>query len=264
MARIGIFGGTFHPIHCGHLKIARAALEQYELDQILFMPAGTPPHKQIDGQVTAQERLDMVKAAVEQENHAAGKSQYAVSDYEIMQKGKSYTYKTLTYFCEKFPNNQYYFLIGEDSLRSFSTWRYPQQICQKAQILVAVRQKWNACDMRSLQAEIANKQSKFGNCFHLLETENFPISSTEIRQCLYQGIDVSQWLPTAVCDYISEHGLYKKQNHTYDLSSMEHLLEKELNPGRYRAYAGGNVYRFVSRHALSLPDFGRDDSRAAS
>lgn len=238
MARIGIFGGTFNPIHNGHLKIAYAALEQYQLDQVLFMPAGIPPHKQVDGHISAGHRLAMVQAAVEDENMKMHVSRFAVSDYELLQGGKSYTYKTLEYFCRRFPQNEYYFVIGEDSLRSFSTWRNPEKICEMARLLVAVRQDQSGCDMRELQREIDENRKRFGSEIYLLQTENFPVSSTEIRKFLYQNDPIRNLLPGKVYDYILEYGLYKMKNTNYDLESMEHVLKKELSSQRYRHTMG--------------------------
>ena len=111
--KIGILGGTFNPIHLGHLQIAYAALEQFHLDQVLFIPAGQPPHKDIFQDVSAWQRYEMVREAI------SGEPAFAISDMEIRSEGKSYTYRTLRYLTRLYPRNQYYFILGEDSLESF-------------------------------------------------------------------------------------------------------------------------------------------------
>ena len=173
----------------------------------------------------------MVRAAI------LGQDGFAVSDYEIRQKQKSYTYKTLEYFCREFPGNEYYFIIGEDSLQSFSTWRYPEKICARAKILVAIRQDAGSFDVGSLRREIEENYRKFGQRLQMLRTQNFPISSTQIRQNLYQDETVEERLPKEVYDYIRNHGLYKMKKE-YDIKSMEQTLKKELTNERYRHTQG--------------------------
>lgn len=135
-----------------------------------------PPHKDIFQDVSAWQRYEMVREAI------SGEPAFAISDMEIRSEGKSYTYRTLRYLTRLYPRNQYYFILGEDSLESFSTWRKPQAICDCAQILAAVRQDLAEADTRKLEEEIERCRSQFGPVFHLLRTENFPVSSTRIRQ----------------------------------------------------------------------------------
>ena len=232
MANIGILGGTFNPIHRGHLQIARAAFEQYGLDRILFMPAGLPPHKDIAQGVSAIQRYEMVKTAV------AGEEAFCASDYEIRKGGKSYTYETLQELTRDHPKDTFYFIIGEDSLQSFSTWRNPAIICEHAQILAAVRQDLSDPDMERFYEEIRQCRELFGPGIHILKTENFPVSSTEIRQQIYENDQVKEWLPEGVYTYIMEHGLYKMEKETYDLEQIRKQVKEALTKERYRHTEG--------------------------
>ena len=252
--KIGILGGTFNPIHLGHLQIAYAALEQFHLDQVLFIPAGQPPHKDIFQDVSAWQRYEMVREAI------SGEPAFAISDMEIRSEGKSYTYRTLRYLPRLYPRNQYYFILGEDSLESFSTWRKPQAICDCAQILAAVRQDLPEADTRKLEEEIERCRSQFGPVFHLLRTENFPVSSTRIRQELGSAHKdenlLRQWLPERVLAYIAKYQLYQREGKTMDLDEIRDALKKELTKSRYR-HTEGVMYTAAAlamRYLCSMED----------
>ena len=252
--KIGILGGTFNPIHLGHLQIAYAALEQFHLDQVLFIPAGQPPHKDIFQDVSAWQRYEMVREAI------SGEPAFAISDMEIRSEGKSYTCRTLRYLTRLYPRNQYYFILGEDSLESFSTWRKPQAICDCAQILAAVRQDLPEADTRKLEEEIERCRSQFGPVFHLLRTENFPVSSTRIRQELGSAHKdenlLRQWLPERVLAYIAKYQLYQREGKTMDLDEIRDALKKELTKSRYR-HTEGVMYTAAAlamRYLCSMED----------
>ncbi len=252
--KIGILGGTFNPIHLGHLQIAYAALAQFHLDQVLFIPAGQPPHKDIFQGVGAWQRYEMVQEAIQDE------PAFAISDMEIRSEGKSYTYRTLRYLTRHHPENQYYFILGEDSLESFSTWRNPQAICDCAQILAAVRQDLGETDNRKLEEEIEHCRSRFGPVFHLLHTENFPVSSTRIRQEISSGNRdenlLRQWLPDRVLAYIQKYHLYRTEGNGMDLDEIREVLKKELTKSRYR-HTEGVMYTAASlamRYLCSMED----------
>ena len=252
--RIGILGGTFNPIHLGHLQIAYAALKQFHLDQVLFIPAGQPPHKDIFQDVSAWQRYEMVREAI------SGEPAFAISDMEIRSEGKSYTYRTLRYLTRLYPRNQYYFILGEDSLESFSTWRKPQAICDCAQILAAVRQDLAEADTRKLEEEIERCRSQFGPVFYLLRTENFPVSSTRIRQELgsvHRDENLlGQWLPERVLAYIAKYQLYQREGKTMDLDEIRDALKKELTKSRYR-HTEGVMYTAAAlamRYLCSMED----------
>lgn len=132
--RIGIMGGTFDPIHIGHLILAEKAYEELDLDEVWFMPSGNPPHKQNRaGRASDKQRVEMVRRAIADNPH------FRLSTEEMHPEGYTYTYETLERLHEKYPDYIYYFIIGADSLYDFDMWRRPDRICKAASLLVATR-----------------------------------------------------------------------------------------------------------------------------
>ena len=132
--RVGIMGGTFDPIHIGHLMLAECAYEQFQLEKIMFMPSGNPPHKRnrTDG-ASDEQRTEMVRLAI------ADNVRFVLDTEEMERKGLSYTNETLRRLNEKHPDTDYYFIIGGDSLMAFDTWKNPEVICQNCILVAAVR-----------------------------------------------------------------------------------------------------------------------------
>ena len=122
MARIGIMGGTFDPIHNGHLQLGRQAREEYHLEQVWFMPSGQPPHKKDHAVTDAWTRLEMVRLAI------AGQKGFSLSDFEIRRPGNTYTAQTLKLLSEAYPENLFYFIIGADSLYDIEKWYRPDLV----------------------------------------------------------------------------------------------------------------------------------------
>lgn len=132
--KIGIMGGTFDPIHVGHLILGEKAYEQLGLDKILFMPAGNPPHKRNrKGRASDEQRVEMVNLAIQ------GNPHFELSLIEMNAEGFTYTYCTLETLKKQNPDTDYYFIIGADSLYNFATWMEPARICQACTIVVATR-----------------------------------------------------------------------------------------------------------------------------
>ena len=132
--RIGIMGGTFDPIHIGHLILGETAYEQFHLDQVLFMPAGNPPHKRNrSNRATDEQRTEMVKIAIASNPH------FALSLEEMNQDGFTYTYRTLERLKRQNPDTDYFFIMGADSLYEFEKWREPGRILAACTVLVATR-----------------------------------------------------------------------------------------------------------------------------
>lgn len=198
--KIGILGGSFNPIHNGHLGIARAAYEQLELDKILFLPNGNPPHKQDQILLDASDRMRMVELAIQ------GKSHYAVSSYEIDKNKPCYSADTLTAFADIYPKQELYFLMGADSLNDFSTWYRPDIISQKASLAVVQREDMNDEMLLEKAAEIKQKYHADIRIVHMPKIE---ISSSRIRSMIAGGKDVSMYLPASVLAYINERHLYE-------------------------------------------------------
>lgn len=199
--KIGIMGGTFDPIHIGHLILAEKAYEQFELDKVRFMPAGNPPHKRNRaGRATDEQRVEMVKRAISSNPH------FELCLAEMESDGYSYTYRTLERFKEQNPDEEYYFIIGADSLFDFETWREPGRICQACTLVVATRDQTS--DHR-LDAAMTHMEEKFGGTFLKLDTPNLDISSNHIRQWIEENRTIRYYVPDSVKDYIEEHQMYK-------------------------------------------------------
>lgn len=197
--RIGIMGGTFNPVHNGHLLIAEQSYHEYHLDQILFMPAGHPPHKQRQNISGYEDRLAMLLLATEDIPY------FGVSDYELNKKSLSYTYETLSYFTRQYPDNEYYFIMGADSVKDLDNWCHPEIILKLAHILAAVR---GDTDVEALNREADKLRSKYGARISLLGAPELDISSRELRARVAKGASIRFMVPDKVRKYIYEHHLY--------------------------------------------------------
>ena len=131
--KIGILGGSFHPIHNGHLDMARSAMNVLGLDRVLLMVDRIPPHKELAQGATSEQRYRMVQLACE------GETGFEASDWELNQSGTSYTALTLTHLSEEHPQDELYFIIGSDMLRSLTSWYHPEIICEKARLVCICR-----------------------------------------------------------------------------------------------------------------------------
>lgn len=198
--KIGIMGGTFDPIHIGHLMLGEKAYEQLGLDKILFMPAGNPPHKQNrSGRASDDQRVEMVKRAIKNNSH------FELSLIEMNEDGFTYTYRTLEKLKEENSNTEYYFIIGADSLFDFEKWMKPKRICDACTIVVATR---NHVPMSRLTDEIERLKNKFDGKFIRLETTNIDISSRMLRNWHVEGKSLRYYVPDAVDDYINQNYIY--------------------------------------------------------
>lgn len=197
--KIGILGGSFDPIHMGHLNIARSARIEYGLDEVWFIPAGHSPNKNEAEMTPAQTRMRMAELAIE------GEPYFRVSGIELESRQTSYTYRTLTYLQERYPTIQFFFIMGADSLDYFESWRHPEIICEKAVILVAVR---DDMDLTEIQHKINFIQSLFDAEIYPVSRGRTAVSSTALRQRIREGqLDLSM-LPERVAAYIAKHHLY--------------------------------------------------------
>lgn len=198
--KIGIFGGSFDPIHNGHLAIAKTAYQDFSLDAVWFIPAGHSPNKNEAHMTPAEVRFEMTSLALSDEPY------FHASDFEIKAEGTSYTYLTLSRLKEMHPHTAFYFIMGADSLDYFEKWRNPDIICQKAKILVAVREELG-------QSEIIEKIESIKQLFHAeiypLSCPKVDISSSEIRHRLEKKQPVAEMLPNKVLEYINKNDLYQ-------------------------------------------------------
>ena len=197
--KVGILGGTFDPIHTGHLILAEAAYESFSLDYVLIMPNGNPPHKAGQVNATMEQRTRMVELAVADNPHLK------VSDFEKTPQDYHYTYETLEFLKKEHPDTDYYFILGADSLVHFHTWMEPRRICEACSILAATR---DHMESEELTARIQELSRVFGAHIYPMETPNIDISSNMIRERVRIGRSIRYYVPEAVEEYIYKKGLY--------------------------------------------------------
>ena len=197
MRRIALMGGSFNPIHCGHMNLARAALENALADEVLFLPTGNPPHKR-DGLADKNDRFAMVELALE------GEARMKASREEGDRQGVIYTVDTLTRLHEAMPDAALYYLIGADTLLQLHTWRQPERVIRLCTFLLAMRPGESG---QEVERQLAFWREK-GADIVLLDAQQMDISSTELREKIRCGQSLEGLVPAAVEAYIREHGLY--------------------------------------------------------
>lgn len=213
--RIGIMGGTFDPVHLAHLQLAKCAYEQFQLESVIFLPAGDPPHK-TDRQITpAYRRLEMLKLCLREY------PKFQLSEYEMEKQGYSYTAETLEYFTQMHPEVQFYFIIGADSLFALDTWYCPERCLSKAVFLVGNRLSH---EEEEIDRQILYLTGRFGGIIEKVDMPGMEISSSNIRELLSQGQDASPYLPQAVNEYILKNHLYYKGPAENLTMAMKHRL----------------------------------------
>ncbi|MDD5803944.1 nicotinate-nucleotide adenylyltransferase [Blautia sp. HCP3S3_H10_1] len=196
-------GGTFDPIHMGHLILGEQSYEQLHLDKVLFMPSGNPPHKRNrTGRASDDQRVDMVRLAIEDNPH------FELSLAEMHETGYTYTYRTLEELRKQNPDTDYYFIIGADSLFTFEEWREPARICAACTLVVAVR---DHASFDELNREIQRLSVKYHGHFILLDTMNIDVSSHQIRQWVTEEKSLKYYIPDNVISYMKENGIYRKK-----------------------------------------------------
>ena len=197
--KVGIMGGTFDPIHIGHLILGESAWQQFSLEKVLFMPSGNPPHKTDRRGASNQQRIDMVQAAIAQNPH------FELSLEEMHEQGYIYTKETLKRLRTKHPDTDYYFIMGADSLLTFDSWRGPAEICEQCILVVAVR---NSLDTETLDRAIQHVRDTYRADVRKLISPNLDISSHSIRAWLAEGKSTRYYLPDRVLEYIRKKGIY--------------------------------------------------------
>ncbi len=184
--KTGLFGGAFNPIHNGHLQVARTAIENEKLDRLIFIPTGNAPHKR-EGEVSREDRLKMIECIVKNEE------KMFVSDYELKRDEISYSADTIEYFKKLYPEDELYFIIGDDSYNNFESWHEPQRILDASTVLVFPREGGVVYPP-----------------FKEVKMEKIKISSKDIRQRIKNGKDCKKLLPKEVLDYIIKGELYTR------------------------------------------------------
>ena len=235
----GIMGGTFDPVHNGHLLMAEAAMNQLALDEVLFIPDGDPPHKA--ELAPAEDRLKMVELALK------GRGGFRALDMEVRRAGQTFTVDTLEHLTQDHPSDRFVFIVGADTLMLIETWRNFPRV---ASLLLGV-----ACAPRtgvSAEAEdgqIAHLKEKYNLNVKRLAMAPVDLSSTEVRRLVARGLHIGRMVPEGVADYIRTRGLY--------LDPMLTELQRALSKERYRHTLG------VEQTAVKLAAlYGEDPEKA--
>ena len=191
-------GGTFDPIHLGHLLIASAALEEMALDSVLFLPDGDPPHKQPHS--APRHRLRMAQLACE------GEPRFQVSDMELRRHGRTYTVDTLLALKAMNPAEDLVYLVGSDTLLLFPTWRTADKVAQLCRMAVVMRPGDDRDTVEKAQADYAQR---YGLKSRVLKRQGLNLSSSQVRQAVAEGQSIEGMVPPVVAEYIESHGLYQ-------------------------------------------------------
>lgn len=199
MKKYGIFGGSFNPIHYGHLMICEYIKEEMGLDKVIFIPTGNPPHKELE--VSAEDRYEMVRLAI------SPNPDFEISDIETTRVKKSYTVDTIRELKKIYKEEKLYFLIGLDSLFQLKTWMKIGDLSQEIEFVVALRPGY--LDKEEINKEIDFLRENFGTKINLIKTPLYEISSTDLRDRIREGKSLRYLIPKKVLDYIEESGFYK-------------------------------------------------------
>jgi len=198
--RLGILGGTFDPIHHGHLLAAEEAHHQLALDRVLFVPAGVPPHKPARPISPADHRVRMVELAI------ANKPHFALSRVDVDRPGPSYTVHTLELLRARWgPGPQFFFIEGNDSLSDIACWYQPQRLIELCELAVVAR-PGAQIDLAGLERQVPGITGRI----HWVQIPLLQISSSDLRARVRAGRSISYLVPREVEDYIRRHGLYRE------------------------------------------------------
>lgn len=200
--RVGIMGGTFNPIHIGHLLLAENARENFELDEVLFIPNGCSYMKDSREVAGKELRLEMTKLAIEDNPF------FVLSTIEAEREGNSYTYETLELLTGQQPDTEFFFLLGADSLFAMEAWKHPEIIFQKCTVLAAVRDDKDNSD---LEEKIAELKAKYNAAIYQISLKEICISSTDIRNRIKKNKSIRYMVPEPVISYIRKNHLYQNE-----------------------------------------------------
>lgn len=192
-------GGTFNPIHNGHLFLAEYAYEQIGLDTILFMPSKKPPHKASLEVASGEDRRNMTELAIFDNPH------FELSAIELEREGVTFTADTLTELTLEHPDTEYYFIIGADSLLQITEWKTPQIVFNLCTVVAAGR---NHLPKNHMEQQVKRLHEEYGASIILLDMPTIEISSAEIRERIVNGKSIRYFVPSQVRSYIEEHSLY--------------------------------------------------------
>jgi len=198
--KLGVLGGTFDPIHNGHILMAESALFHLNLNQVLFIPAGRPRFKDRNAVTAARHRLRMVELAID------GKPSFRLSAMEIGRRGVTYTVDTVRELKSGLePADELFFIMGWDSLKDLPSWHRPSDLISRCSIIAVPRAGYAKPDLNLLEKKIAGLSQRL----FMLDEPVVDISSSDIRNRVRDGLDIRTLVPDAVADYIAGKGLYR-------------------------------------------------------
>ncbi len=241
--RLAMYGGTFNPIHRGHMNAAAAVVSALELDRLLLMPAGIPPHKTLpEGSATPAQRLEMCRLA------AAALDRVEVSALELERTGPSYTVDTLTRLREEYPDAQLWLVVGTDMVLSFDRWRQPGEIARLCRLAVVARDE---SDRQSIAQKAGELRERLGLGVDVIHCPALPMSSTQVRESLDPAL-----LHPAVAGYVQRNRLYLPS-----LTQLRAEVERRVSPKRMAHTLGCERLAAQMAERFGLPDY---DARAAA
>jgi len=213
--KVGLFGGTFNPIHLGHLRGVEEVREAFGLQEVVFIPVAIPPHKATEEVIEARHRLEMVKLAI------MTNPCFSISSVELDRPGKSYSIDTLQYFRERDENTSLFFILGRDAFVEIETWKEFQRLFSFSNFIVMTRPGFGKSPLHAQLPEALVSAFRYdheikawihtsGHTLHFKEIRFLDISSTKVRELIERGESVKYLIPAGVEAYAKEHGLYRK------------------------------------------------------
>ncbi len=212
--KIGIFGGSFDPVHNEHIKLSKNVIDEFSLDKLIICPAFIPPHKIGQNLTSFDDRFNMLKLAFKDCDKVE------ISDFEKVSEGTSYTYLTINHFKNLYQDSEIYFLVGTDMLLDFPSWKNPDEILRSATLIVTSRAG------EDQKKAIENYYANFTKKLLFSSYNGSNLSSTKIKTYLKLGLDTSDFLPSEIFNYIEKKALYKSNN--YYIYVKNELPQKRL------------------------------------
>jgi len=216
--RVGLFGGTFNPVHLGHLRVAEQIQARFGLDEVLFIPSSIPPHKEAGDIAPARDRMAMVQLAI------AGHAGFVASPIEVRARRKSYSIITLTKIKKIYPEALIFFILGADAFLDIETWKSYREVLTQCRFIIVRRPGYRLSEAKKVVPEEFRERMVFlrrgqpvepaiirRRWFILVDIPSLPVSSTEIRRRIRAGQSIRGLVPPAVEEYIGERGLYRIQ-----------------------------------------------------
>lgn len=188
--KVGILGGTFDPVHNGHIEVGQIVLKNFKIDKIIFLPNGNPPHKK--NVLPYKNRIDMIKLAIK------NLKKFELSTIESEVSRIHYTIETIIKYKILFPENEIYFIIGGDSFETFHSWKYYKRILEIAQLIVVTRPNYT----------LRNDIIEYSEKIHFIKNLNVDIESSKVRELIKKGLDTKKFLNKDVKKYILKNNLY--------------------------------------------------------